>query len=140
MLPPRVKRRTFLQAALAQLPWIPLVAQLGCRKRSPTAKPDAVVATYFSGAELAAVHQIGERFLHTAAPGASLADAYELLAPTVELIERSASDEEALAVLQEAVHADFVNGTVVSMEGWTLSRTELHVCALSLPVFAAKSS
>jgi hypothetical protein len=132
MHPPRVQRRTFLQAALAQLPGITLIAQLGCRTRSSTAKPDAVAATYFSRAELAAVQQLGERFLETTAPGASFAEAYELLAPTVELIERHASDEEALAALRDAVHADFVNGTIVSMDGWTLSRTELHVCALCL--------
>jgi hypothetical protein len=134
MPPTRVKRRTFLQAALSQLAWLPAIAHVGCGKDAATAKSDAVVTAYFSQAELAAVQQIGERYLETATPGASLAEADELLAPTVELIERYASDEEALAALRDAVHADFANGTVVMMDGWTLSRTELHICALCLAV------
>lgn len=134
MPPTRVKRRAFLQAAVSQLAWIPAMAHLGCGKGSTTAKPGAVTTAYFSGADLAAVRHIGERFLELAAPKGSLAEAYELLGPTVELIERYESDEEALAALRATVQADFVNGTVVMMDGWTLSRTELHICALCLAV------
>ncbi|MPY87346.1 MAG: hypothetical protein GEU99_05445 [Luteitalea sp.] len=134
MPPTRVKRRTFLQAALSQLAWVPLLPHVGCGESSPTAKPGTVVTAYFSLADLAAARQIGGRFLETEAPGASLAEVYQLLGPTIELIERHDSDAEALAALRTAVQADFADRAVLMMDGWTLSRTELHVCALCLAV------
>ena len=144
----RWRRREFLQMALANAT---LFASLpGCGDGEPvsfrgcpeaagdtpgseggtTSAPEVVAQSYFADGDLSDAEDIGDAYLELIGLDESDAVSATELCPTVELIESSASDAAAVQSLVEAVRCDFAGGNIVSVHGWTLSVTEVHLCAL----------
>jgi choline dehydrogenase-like flavoprotein len=75
---------------------------------------------------------IGNLFLETQSPGATLAGVYDQLARS--LLLHSAPRPPGAGPLRtrilKQIERDFMTGNTVEIEGWVLAATELHVCAL----------
>lgn len=90
---------------------------------------------YFT-AGLDGARLVGERYLARMAPDADGDALAALLAPTLEILEASATPAAAAQAAMTAVAADFTALELVSQDGWALSRTEAQLCAL---VFLAQA-
>jgi hypothetical protein len=140
-------RREFLELTIAALG--PLLLGQGCGEGSedvarvaklfpagitfpPTQVPLAkIVASYFQDESGKHVRAIGFAYMvpdGTAKSEQALSDA---LAETVHEVSEVDSVDAALARLDARIVRDFESGNVESLAGWQLSRTELHLCALS---------
>lgn len=89
----------------------------------------AVGDSYFT-AGLDGAKLVGERYLARHAPGADGPTLATLLAPTLQILEASEEPAQAAEAAEDAVSADFTALQLVVQDGWTLSRTEAHLCAL----------
>jgi hypothetical protein len=102
-------------------------------EQSPAgAGPSARAATAYFGSRTESARAVGVAYLrqlgHDAGPSSIAAATRD----TTTVIERAASEPEAVAALVAAVRSDFQEGRSVQVEGWVLSRTEAELCVLTL--------
>jgi len=111
-----MERRRFLKASVAggalALPIVSLLA--ACSNDGPP--PEAIEKFFPDSAE---VSRLGRAY-RVSFPGEN--DSEILRSLLAELAE--------LSVAEAAIQADFLNGDVVMLDGWILSRTEGRLCAL----------
>jgi hypothetical protein len=139
-------RREFLELTIAALG--PLLLGQGCGEGSddaarvaklfsgiefpPTKTPLAeILASYFPDESGEHVRAIGTAYLIPNGIAKSEQAVSEALAGTVHEVAEADSLDAALARLDARIVRDFESGNVESLAGWQLSRTELHLCALS---------
>jgi hypothetical protein len=91
-----------------------------------------VAARYFGVGDAEALKAIGTAYLKQAGVEATEAAILETAAETLQVIARSATEAAALTALEQAVRRDFREQRSVQVEGWIISRTEAHLCALYL--------
>jgi hypothetical protein len=89
----------------------------------------AAEGAYF-GDDVQGPRLLGERYLARIAPGAEPDAIADLLGPTIALLDAEDADQAALAVAAQ-VADDFAALRVTTQDGWMLSQTELHLCALA---------
>ncbi len=125
----RWSRRDFLELALAEVLSLPLLAASGCGSD----RGASVVRGSFPGDRLWAAETIGR----TALRAQGEVSARRFAAATLERIDAARNDVQAVAALAEASRADLRAGRVVDVDGWTLSRTEVELCALAIGLGAS---
>jgi len=122
-------RREFLRAAVPAL--AAGLVGAGCSRapdRAPPAAaepldPETVLAAYFAPESLGRVAAIGRVWLDGRAD--------PTLAPAIDEALTAGREEEAVDRLRTAVRSDFRAGELVTVEGWHLARTEVHLCGLA---------
>ncbi len=134
-------RRGFLLWTLSGV-GVALIAGPGCGKDRPW-RPDVdpsdlpdtrlplkpLLRAWFAGASLEAISAVGLAYIARFEPDSETAVAD--LSEAVLLIADLAEEAEALAVLDDAVIADFEADGLTPVQGWQLSITEVRLCALA---------
>ncbi len=145
----RLPRREFLVRALAacgapflsdvtfaqvrQKPGTTKAAPIARKPRSMTPKQGRqVAAAYFGPGEGDALQSIGTAYLKHLGVEATEEAILASAADTLQLIASAPTDAAAVTALAQAVRRDFLEQRSVQLEGWIISRTEAHLCALSL--------
>ena len=77
-----------------------------------------------------AAETIGEAYLAEVAPDRDPKTIEPIAASIEALVSKADSESDAIEQLQESVRQDFVALRIHRLEGWTLSQTELAICAL----------
>ena len=97
----------------------------GCVKEKPAppaASVEEVLELFFGGRDREQVRRAGQAVLRL--PRLTVAE-------TSSLIEEQSSGTEALEVLTAQIQTDFEEPDLLIVDGWYLSRTEAHLCALA---------
>lgn len=135
----RWPRRGFLKSVGAS---VASLSAVGCGEdgEAPLGPPPPeageyrdAIERYFEGDdELENAAVIGEYTVR--AKGYDTSRAFDSTRRTRDLIDAEASSSDAVASLEERLHDDFVDARIVSVDGWTLSRTEVDLCVLAYMV------
>ena len=134
---PFIPRRAFLSRALHLCAYSGLLGPLlACSRDStldtymdPALWAD-VPKGYVSGADLAAVQDIGATYLKEDGRDRNLETLQAAVNEATTLLAEDMPAATMLLTLQRAIADDFENNTTVSVAGWVLSRTEAQLCAL----------
>jgi hypothetical protein len=94
------------------------------------ARTDEPALRYSSGARSAA-ERLGKIYLAEVAPDLAPSKIEAIRAPIESLVADANSEADAIERLHEAVRGDFGALRIYRLEGWTLSQTELAICALA---------
>jgi len=130
-------RRAFLLRVLAACgtPLVAPVVPAGADQRPPadprTDMNSRAAASYF-GTGIAAARAIGEAYLRQRKVEATRAAIIEHTAGAQQILAGARTEKAALTALASAVRRDFLEGRIVQLDGWVLSRTEVELCALTL--------
>jgi hypothetical protein len=122
----KATRREVLRTLGVYLAGLPIVSACGGPEAPPEWRPLAVrAARYFEPEELPAVRKIGARFISLFGVETETLE----LGPTIDLLDATDPIDD-VTVLDEAIVADFVAIETRHVDGWWLSATEAHLCAL----------
>ena len=130
-------RREFLLRVLAAC-GAPLVAPVvsASGDQQPQAEPRGDMnfrgAVSYFGAGANAARAIGEAYLRRLEVEPTRASILEHTASAWRILAAARSQKAALTELVSAVRRDFLEGRVLQLEGWIVSRTEVELCALTL--------
>jgi hypothetical protein len=124
----QLPRREFLIRALIAC-GAPFLAELAHAQVSPN-RGAQVAASYFGVGDADALRAIGTAYLKQVGVEATEPAILATAADTLQLIARSATEAAAVIALAQAVRRDFQEQRSVQVEGWIISRTEAHLCAL----------
>ena len=128
-------RREFLIGLLAacgaQLTGEVVSAQ-GATADAPPGRDRATrtAVAYFGAA--GAASKVGRAFLQHLQLAETPESIRAVAEATLQIIARAGTAQTARTALRRAVRRDFREGRYVQLHGWTLSRTELELCALVL--------
>ena len=128
-----IPRRDFLCQALMVCGSALVVP--GPLARGSQAMPSARAArasTGYFGDRADAVRAIGEAYLRQMGREPNQESIRAAARGTLESIDRARDERSAIRALVRTVREDFERGRAVQLEGWTLSRTEAEICALTL--------
>lgn len=152
MIPKRLSRRDFLEAALLHATALAVLPSLvACGPEVPddqlkdkgndkdptppkgqsSADHQQVLQTFFAGGLLSESRNLGRFYIEKENLGNDREGANELLKPTFDLIEKSSTDANALMSLKTTITDDFAEQNTIVLGGWTFSLTEVQLCALS---------
>jgi hypothetical protein len=136
---PTVPRREFLMRALAvcSLPLAlgrnDLVESVAAQEpATPDVASSRRAVGYLGESSLEAAQSIGRARLRALGVGETGKDILVATSRTLEIINRAATDKEAIQALTEAVRGDFVEARTLDVDGWVLSQTEVDLCVLTL--------
>jgi len=125
-------RREFLLCVLAAC-GTPLVSSANqATQAEPRPDPNALAAANYFGAGVDAARAIGEAYLRHLQVEPTRVAILEHSAGALKVLAGARNQKAALTELVSAVRRDFQEGSVVSLEGWVVSRTEAELCALTL--------
>jgi hypothetical protein len=134
----QLPRREFLMQALMAC-GAPLFVEVTHAQSTQKPQPQItlkrgtqVAASYFGVGDGDALRAIGTAYLKQAGVEADEPAIVATAADTLQLIARSATEAAAITALTQAVRRDFREQRTVQIEGWIISRTEAHLCALAL--------
>ena len=131
----RLGRRRLLRAVVSSAGALPLMSACQSQVMDPfIPAADREVASqvavlYFEGADVEHARRIGDRYLNELREGGE-ASVDAALDAILRAVHEAPDPAAAVEALEAEVVDDFAALRVVDLSGWTLSRTELALCAL----------
>ena len=130
-----IPRREFIRRAASALV-LPYLANglVGCdgggMERNAQGQASQLAGRYLVRAR-AAAELIGQTYLEELAPDRLESEIETMRASIESLVGEARTETDAIQRLHEAVRQDFVALRIYRLEGWTMSLTELTLCALA---------
>lgn len=130
-------RREFLLRVLAACgtPFAASVASASAAQRpqpEPRSDVDSRFAASYFGAGVDAARIIGDAYLRQLNVEPTRASILQHTGAALQILATARTQKAAVSALVSAVQRDFVDGRILVLEGWVLSRTEVELCVLTL--------